>query len=76
MQKKLSRTAKQVNWLWHNVKANLKVASIIVLTTIILQLVSGCEPLNPDDDNKKKNSHETTPNEIVQKPEINDWEDD
>lgn len=75
MQKKLSCTAKQVNCLWHNVKANLRVSSIIVFIMIIFQLVSGCEPLNPDD-NKKKNNHETIPNEIVQKPEINEWEDD
>ena len=68
MQKKLSCTAKQVNCLWHNVKAN------IVFIMIIFQLVSGCEPLNPDED--KKNSHDNPPNEIVQKPEINDWEDD
>ena len=69
MQKKLSRKAKQVNCLWHNVKVNLRVGSIIVL----IILVSGCEPFNPDED--KKNSHENPPNEIVQKPEINDWED-
>lgn len=74
MQKKLSCAAKQVNCLWHNVKANLRVSSIIVFIMIIFQLVSGCEPLNPDED--KKNSHDNPPNEIVQKPEINDWEDD
>lgn len=74
MQKKLSCTAKQVNCLWHNVKANLRVSSIIVFIMIIFQLVSGCEPLNPDED--KKNSHDNPPNEIVQNPEINDWEDD
>lgn len=69
MQKKLSHSARQVNGLRHIVKVSFKVGTIIVL----LQIVSGCEP----DDNKKKNNQESTPpNEIVQKPEINDWEDD
>lgn len=72
MQKKLSHSARQVNGLRHIVKVSFKIGTIIVF----LQIVSGCEPLNPDD-NKKKNSQESTPpNEIVQKPEINDWEDD
>lgn len=70
MQKKLSHSARQMNSL-RIVKASFRVGTIIVF----LQMMCGCEPLNPDD-NKKKNNHETTPNEIVQKPEINDWEDD
>lgn len=61
-----------MNSLRHKVKVSLKVGVIIVIITTIL-IVSGCEPSNDD---RKKNSHETTLNEIVQHPEINDWEDD
>lgn len=72
MQKKLSHAKNQMNSLQHEVKVSLKIGAIIVFITTILQIVSGCEPL----DDRKKNSHETTLNEIVQHPEINDWEDD
>lgn len=65
-----------MNSLQHKVKVSLKIGVIIVFITTILQIVSGCEPLNPNGDDRKKNSHETTLNEIVQHPEINDWEDD
>lgn len=75
MQKKLSHAENQINSLRHKVKVNFRLGVIIFFITTIIQLVSGCEPLNPDD-NKKKNSQDTTPNEIIQKPEINDWEDD
>lgn len=67
MQKIISHSARQMNSL-RIVKASFRVGAIIVL----LQMVSGCEPLNPDGDDTKEN----TPNEIVQNPEINDWEDD
>lgn len=76
MQKKLSHAENQINSLRHKVKVNFRLGVVIFFITTIIQIVSGCEPFNPDDDNKKKNSHENPPNEIVQKPEINDWEDD
>lgn len=68
MQKNLSQSERYTRGY-----CNLMAGAIIILIVIIINLLSGCEPVLPDDHKKREALSSETDSTYEKQPEINEW---
>lgn len=74
MQKNYSQSEAYAKGYFHHIKGHLTVGAIIVIIVFMLHLLSGCEPMLPDESNRKTVASplDSTKNDL----DINEWETD
>lgn len=78
MQKNYSQSERYARGINRNVKGNLATGIIILFVMIIVHLVSGCEPILPNEPRELSNEVDSIQEkeEIVPGQEIDDWDTD
>ncbi|WP_418702278.1 hypothetical protein [Bacteroides sp.] len=78
MQKNYSQSERYARGINRNVKGNLAAGIIILFVMIIVHLVSGCEPILPNEPRELSNEVDSIQEkeEIVPGQEIDDWDTD
>ena len=78
MQKNYSQSERYARGINRNVKVNLAAGIIILFVMIIVHLVSGCEPILPNEPRELSNEVDSIQEkeEIVPGQEIDDWDTD
>ncbi len=74
MQKNYSRGEAYVRGYFHHIKGHLTAGVIIAIVMFVLHLLSGCEPMLPDESNRETVASplDSTKNDL----DINEWETD
>ena len=74
MQKNYSRGEAYVRGYFHHIKGHLTAGAIIAIVMFVLHLLSGCEPMLPDESNRETVASplDSTKNDL----DINEWETD
>ena len=78
MQKNYSQSERYARGINRNVKGTLAAVIIILFVMIIVHLVSGCEPILPNEPRELSNEVDSIQEkeEIVPGQEIDDWDTD
>lgn len=78
MQKNYSQFDRYMRGVQQNIKGNLVVGAIVMIIMIIAHLMSGCEPILPNEPRELSNEVDSIQEkeEIVPGQEINDWDTD
>lgn len=78
MQKNYSPFERYMRGFLRNIKANLILGAVITLIMIIIHLVSGCEPILPNEQKTLSNEIDSVPEnkEMSPEQEIEDWDTD
>lgn len=78
MQKNLSQLERYTRGINRNVKGNFVAGAIIIFVMIVIHLVSGCEPILPNEQKTLSNEVDSVPEnkEMSQEQEIEDWDTD
>ena len=74
MQKNYSRGEAYARGYFHHIKGQLTAGAIIAIVMFVLHLLSGCEPMLPDESNRETVASplDSTKNDL----DINEWETD
>ena len=74
MQKNYSRGEAYARGYFHHIKGHLTAGAIIAIVMFVLHLLSGCEPMLPDESNRETVASplDSTKNDL----DINEWETD
>lgn len=74
MQKIYSQSETYAKGYFHHIKGHLTAGAIIAIVVFILHLLSGCEPMLPDESNRETVASplDSTKNDL----DINEWETD
>lgn len=74
MQKNYSRGEAYARGYFHHIKGHLTAGAIIAIVMFVLHLLSGCEPMLPDECNRETVASplDSTKNDL----DINEWETD
>lgn len=72
MQKNYSRGEAYARGYFHHIKGHLTAGAIIAIVMFVLHLLSGCEPMLPDESNRETVASplDSTKNDL----DINEWE--
>lgn len=78
MQKNYSPFERYMRGFLRNIKTNLILGTVITLIMIIIHLVSGCEPILPNEQKTLSNEIDSVPEnkEMSPEQEIEDWDTD